>query len=117
MHALLVLDVEVADGLAVVVDDAEAQRLRAAAAQLGVVHDQAQAVLGDREAADRARGLVGGRVHVSCGGRLVVAGLGADRGARERGSAEDDGEDGEEGGELGGGVHAEYELGVSIREP
>ena len=53
VHALLVLDVEVADGLAALVDDAEAQLLGAAAAQLGLLDDDAQVAGGDAEAADR----------------------------------------------------------------
>ena len=46
------LDVEVADGLPALVDDAEAQLLGAAAAQLGLLDDDAQVAGRDGEAAD-----------------------------------------------------------------
>ena len=61
VHALLVLDVEVADGVPVLPDDVEAQRLGTAAPQLGLLDDDAQLVVGDAEAAHGV-GLGGGHV-------------------------------------------------------
>ena len=56
MHALGVLDVEVAHGRAALVDDPEREPLGAAAAQLRVLDDDAQAVRGAREPAHVVRG-------------------------------------------------------------
>jgi hypothetical protein len=132
VHALLVLDVEVADGVAAVVHDAEAQLLGAAATQLRIVDDDAQAVLGDRQAADRMRGLLigvaaglalgvggGGHVVLLVGGAMGALGLGGragvrrarlvaigiDRTAGQRAAAEQDGERRGEAGELGRRAH------------
>ena len=104
VHALLVLDVEVAHGLAARVVDPEAQRRFAAAAQLGVVDDDAQAVGGDREAAHGVGGVCGGHLGVLLRG--VFAGLGSDRAARDRRAAEQQREPGRERSELGDRVHA-----------
>ena len=62
VHALLVRDVEVAHGRAVVLDDPERERLLAAAAQLGLLDRDAQAAVGDREA-----------VHLGLGARMLAA--------------------------------------------
>ena len=80
------------------------QRLRAAAPQLGVVDDDAQAVRGDRESAHGVGGVCGGHLGVLLRG--VFAGLGSDRAARDRRAAEQQRESGRERRELGGGVHA-----------
>ena len=108
VHALLVLDVEVADRAAAVVGDAEAERLGAAAAQLAARDDEPEPVLRDREAADRVgRGLVGALLgHVPgrlAGLRRGAAGL--DRAACQRRGGEGDDEEGHEGGETDGRVH------------
>ena len=88
------------------VDDAEAQLLGAAAAQLGLLDDDAQVAAGDGEAADGLCGGGGvGRGHVIARfvgpGRGVVA-VGLDRAARERRAAEEGEQQGREGGEAGG---------------
>jgi hypothetical protein len=111
VHALRVLHVEVADGPATAVDDAEAQRLGAVAAQLGGVDDQAQAVLGDRQAAHRIGGPVAG-ARLRCAGALRTVGggglvaLGIDEAAGQRARAEQQREHRGEAGEPGGDGHA-----------
>ena len=88
------------------VDDAEAQLLGAAAAQLGLLDDDAQVAGRDGEAADGLCGGGGvGRSHVIARfvgpGRGVVA-VRLDRAARERRAAEEGEQQGREGGEAGG---------------
>jgi hypothetical protein len=109
VHPLLVLDLEVLDGAAAAVDDAVRQALRAPAAQLGVVDDEAGTVLGDGQAADllllHAAVLAGGLGAVT-GGRLgLVATVGVDGAAGEGGATEGQAEDGHEPSEPGRGVH------------
>ena len=102
VHALLVRDVEVAHGLAVVVDDPERERLLAAAAQLGLRDRDAQAAVGDGEAVDL--GLAARMVAtVNCGVRsvpahrgVVAARIGIDHLARQRAGSEQDGQHAEE---------------------
>ena len=114
------------------VDDPECEPLSAAAAQLGILDLDPQAVLGDREATHGMRRiagvggiaavrlarlvLVGARRGVllglgivtiglhGCGGRGVVT-VRADRGAGQRAPAEQQGENAAERGELDSRVH------------
>ncbi|MEJ7787260.1 MAG: hypothetical protein WKF96_20860 [Solirubrobacteraceae bacterium] len=74
VQALSVLDVEVAHGLTAAIHNPEAQILAAAAAQLGILDHQAQAVLGDRQAADRMGSLLGGAVAAALALGLGCAG-------------------------------------------
>ena len=107
VHALGVLDVEVAHRLAAVVDDAEAQLPAAPAAQLGIRDDQAQAMVGDGEAADGHRHLVAAVAHP---GRSVAARRGGvDDRSGEGADAEEPGQRGRDAGELG------YQVGVFVR--
>jgi hypothetical protein len=114
VHALLVRDVEVAHRPAAGVHDAEREAFARASPQVRVVHDDAQAVLGHRESADRMllAGVTAPGVAARSG--LGVAGLGSalgvrglrrvavrvDGAAREGGPARHQGEEGRESGEL-----------------
>ena len=116
VHPLLVRHVEVAHDRAVVVGDREAQRRAAPARQVGARHDQAQAVVGDREPADAVRAVGARGVAVLVAGRVVVAAhrvatlvrarRGVDGGTRQRGGGERQREHREEAGEPDGGAHA-----------
>ena len=108
VHALLVLDVEVADRGPVLVDDAEAQRLVAAARQLGPVDDEPQPALGDAEAADRVGG--GGVALHGRGARLRVGAARLDRAARQRGGREGDDQQAGEGEQAEGHDHARQRI-------
>ena len=91
MQAPLVGDVEVADGLAVVVDDAERQPLCAAAAQLGVGDDEPQAAGGAGQPANgRRRRCRWPPSPAPCGAPRPS--LGADRGTGGEADAEERGE-------------------------
>ena len=69
VHALLVLDVEVAHAGAGLVDDPEREPLGTATAQLGILDHDAQAVLGHRQAPHGMLGLLGvSTAVVACGG-------------------------------------------------
>ena len=97
VHALGVLDVEVAHRAARAVDDPEADLLGGAAPQLGVLDDQSHAVGGDRQA---AHGHGGGHAAVLLGGRVAARSRRAAHGAGERAGAEQGGQDRGEAGEL-----------------
>ena len=88
------------------VDDPEAQRLLAPARQLGILDDDPQAVVGDREPADGI-----GRAHRAVLGGVVLA-IGPDRRAGERRAAEHEREHADESCELEDGVH-----GASVSYP
>ena len=107
VHALGVLDVEVAHGPAVAAGDAEAE-LEALAPGRGRAGElERQAPVAHREAADR---LHDGRFLAVPGhGRRGVglAGVDVDAAAGERGAAEREHEQGGEPGELRGGAHAD----------
>ena len=119
VHPLLVLDLEVAHG-AIGTVDREAQRGRAAARERGRGELQAQAVVGDGEAADRVRLVAALGLAAVTGLRLVAAmpgrGIGAlggvvgpirpDGAAGDGGHAEHDREDRREAEQLGRGAHA-----------
>ena len=74
VHALLVLDLEVADRPAAGASDAEAQLADATALELGGVERERQAVVGHSEAADGVRGGLAG-VAALLGGARMPAGL------------------------------------------
>jgi hypothetical protein len=129
VHALLVLDLEVAHGVALLVDDPVAQALLAAALEIGGVDDEPQPVLGDRESADVVAGAcvlvrLGGvaaavavrcrggahcfvSVAVGAGGGLVLVrlALGVDRAARDRRAPGQERDGRGEGGNPGGAGH------------
>ena len=108
VHALLVGDLEVAHR-AVRPVDGETQRGRLAARKGRRGEREPQAVLGDREAADRVGGghLAMLVVHTPVGlRRRSTVTIRADRAARNRGDAEHQAEQEREARELGDGVHA-----------
>ena len=110
VHPLLVFDVEVADGLAARVDDAEPQLLASAAFELGVGEFELEPVVGDREAAHGVglgRGAVSAAlVSVAARSLLVVGhvvaavGFGVDELAGDEADGVEAREDGREGREL-----------------
>ena len=115
VHALGVLDVEVAHGLAAAVDDPEGQLERLALRRGAASELEREALLADREAAHRLRRhlllavaiAVGGhRAHAGLGGSLGLAGVDVDPAAGERGAGEDQRQHDGEPGEPGGDVHA-----------
>src|SRR4051794_2147090 len=103
VHALGVLDVEVAHGVPAIVDDPEGERLVAAAAQLRVLDDEAEPVAGTGEAAPLApRAVTGHRLVVATAGagrRLAGPRLRAGRRPYERAGGEHEREGGAEHGE------------------
>src|SRR4051794_22853005 len=112
VQALGVLDVEVADGGAAPVDDAEGVGLGLPERVDGGVGDQAQLAVGDGEAARGLRGAMTGAGHrrhaVGLAGRGALGPIGLDvRDAADRQRrAEDQHEHGGEAGEAGGDAHA-----------
>jgi hypothetical protein len=90
VHALLVLDGEVAHGPAVGARDAEAQRARAPAVELGLGELEREPAVRDGQAADR---IGGGHLHLLLGVRRVRVrsggAVGTEGAAHQNGGSED----------------------------